>query len=105
MDVFGRKLNRIKFLDCYLKAISELCGHLLTDFDPKTSDSLRPCPSKTSPAPTALSLPPYYPKKHHLELNAKKWHILKKSQKGEKKIRKLWNRVMTIQLNSFADMD
>ncbi len=44
-------------LDCYKKATSVSYGHLLIDFDPKTSDCLRYCSNIVGPLPTIFFLP------------------------------------------------
>jgi adenylate kinase family enzyme len=55
----GNQLNNAKFLkDCYTKATNvESFGHLLVDFDPKTSDCLRYCSNIAGPGPSIFYLP------------------------------------------------
>ena len=55
----GNQLNNAKFLkECYIKATDEnIYGHLLIDFDPKTSDGLRYCSNLTEPGPSIFYLP------------------------------------------------
>lgn len=59
INYLGKQLNNAKFLkDCYTKATdAERYGHLLIDFDPKTSDSLRFCSNTTEPGPSIFYLP------------------------------------------------
>ena len=55
----GKQISNAKFLkDCYVKATEDQAfGHLLIDFDPKTSESLRYCSNITEPGPSTFYLP------------------------------------------------
>ena len=55
----GNQLNNAKFLkECYTKATDgNTYGHLLIDFDPKTSDGLRYCSNLIEPGPSIFYLP------------------------------------------------
>ncbi len=55
----GTQLNNVKFLkDCYKKSTeTDAYGHLLIDFDPKTSECLRYCSNITEPGPSIFYLP------------------------------------------------
>lgn len=55
----GKQLHNVNFLkEAYKKATEgELYGHLLIDFDPKTSDCLRYCSNITEPGPSIFYLP------------------------------------------------
>ncbi len=50
IEVLGRQLNDVSFIKaCYKKAIEEPYGHLLIDFDTKTSEGLRYCSNICGP--------------------------------------------------------
>ena len=55
----GKQLNNAKFLkEAYTKATdTDQYGHLLIDFSPKTSDSLRYCSNVAGPGPSIFYLP------------------------------------------------
>ena len=58
ISYFGKQLNKAQFLtDAFKKATSQPYGHLLIDFDPRTSDSLRFCSNIVGPAPSIFYLP------------------------------------------------
>ena len=53
LDLLGRHLNVSKFLrSCYELATRDSSGHLLIDWDPRTSDCLRYCSNIIRPGPT-----------------------------------------------------
>ena len=58
IDHFGRQLKQLDFIrDCYKKATSQPFGHLLIDFDPKTSEILRFSSNIVGPYPTIFYIP------------------------------------------------
>ena len=53
IDHFGRQLKQMDFIrEAYQRATTRPFGHLLIDFDPKTSDVLRFCSNIVAPQPT-----------------------------------------------------
>lgn len=58
ISYFGKQLNKAAFLkESFEKATTQSFGHLLIDFDPRTSDSLRFCSNVTGPDPTIFYIP------------------------------------------------
>jgi hypothetical protein len=58
ISFLGHQLGDSKFIKaCYQKATQDPFGHLLIDFDPKTSDGLRYCSNITGPGPSVFYLP------------------------------------------------
>ena len=58
IDHLGRQLKKVEFLrDGYTRATSEPYGHLLIDFDPKTSECLRFCSNITAPGAIIFYIP------------------------------------------------
>jgi len=59
INFLGTQLNNAKFLkDCYKRSTEgEPYGHLLVDFDPKTTDGLRYCSNITEPGLSIFYLP------------------------------------------------
>ena len=58
IDRFGRQLKQLDFIrEAYLRATTRPFGHLLVDFDPKTSDVLRFCSNIVAPQPTTFYIP------------------------------------------------
>ena len=58
IDHFGRQLKRLDFIrEAYQRATTRPFGHLLIDFDPKTSDVLRFCSNIVAPHPTTFYIP------------------------------------------------
>ena len=55
IDHFGRQLDFIR--EAYQRATARPFGHLLIDFDPKTSDVLRFCSNIVAPQPTTFYIP------------------------------------------------
>ena len=55
---FGKQMNKAEFLkDCFQRAISTQFGHLLIDFDPRSSESLPFSSNITGPDPSIFYLP------------------------------------------------
>ena len=55
---FGRQLKQLDFIrEAYQRATTRPFGHLLIDFDPKTSDVLRFCSNIVAPQPTTFYFP------------------------------------------------
>ena len=58
IDHFGRQLKQLDFIrEAYQRATTRPFGHLLIDFDPKTSDVLRFCSNIVAPQPTTFYIP------------------------------------------------
>ena len=58
IDHFGRQLKQMDFVrEAYQRATTRPFGHLLIDFDPKTSDVLRFCSNIVAPQPTTFYIP------------------------------------------------
>ena len=58
IDYFGRQLKHLDFIrEAYQRATTRPFGHLLIDFDPKTSEVLRFCSNIVAPQPTTFYIP------------------------------------------------
>ena len=58
VEHFGRQMNNAAFLkDSFVKATSVTFGHLMIDFNPRTSDSLRFASNIVGPAPSVFYIP------------------------------------------------
>ena len=58
IDHFNRQLKQLDFIrEAYQRAATRPFGHLLIDFDPKTSDVLRFCSNIVAPQPTTFYIP------------------------------------------------
>ena len=94
IDNFGRQLKQLELIrEAYQRATTRPFGHLLMEFDPKTSDVLRICSNIVAPQPTTYYIPSSTAKERLLtnEHLPKHWQENKK-RKGISRVIHGWNR-------------